>query len=86
MSQNEKIAAAVVVVLVLAGAAYYWHQQKVSMQDDIFTNASSTLPSGTNTSDQSLNQDAAALDMQLEGLSEDETTVDAAVTESTQVQ
>lgn len=85
MSQNAKIATAVVVVLVLAAAGYYWyHSMKPADAGDVFTNASTTLPSGTSTTDNSLEQDTAAIDAQLKGLSSDQATVNSSVNESAQ--
>ena len=86
MSQNTKVAVAVVVVIVLAGAAYYWYQNPMSQQDSgDFSNASTTLPSGDSTTDESLQQDTAAIDAQLNGLTSDQATVDSSVDESGRV-
>jgi uncharacterized protein HemX len=80
MSQNTKVAVAVVVVLVLAGGAYYWYQHSMnSAPAATFVNTPATLPSGTNTSDQSLQQDTAAIDAQMKGLSTDQATVNSSV-------
>lgn len=85
MSRNAKIAIAVVAVLVLAAAGYYWyHGMQPKDAGDVFTNASTTLPSGTSTTDDSLQQDTAAIDAQLKGLSSDQATVDSSVNESAQ--
>lgn len=88
MSQNAKIAVGVAVVLVLAVFGYYWYQHEAKPEgaDDVFTNASTTLPSGTSTSDRSLNQDLAAIDAQLTGLSSDQAAVNSSVEESGQTQ
>jgi Flp pilus assembly protein TadG len=83
MSKNAKIALVVIVLLVLAGGAYYWHMHTTQPQAaQVFNTASSTLPSGTSTTDQGLQQDAAAIDANLKGLSTDQATVNSAVSES----
>lgn len=87
MSQNAKIAVGVVVVLVLAGGYYLYQHNKMSETTEaMFTNASTTLPSGTDTSDKGLQEDAAAIDAQLKGLSSDQTTVNSSVNSSAQTQ
>ncbi len=79
MSQNTKVGVAVVVVLVLAGGAYYWYQHMNPTSTATFVNTPATLPSGSDTSDQGLQQDTAAIDAQMKGLSTDQATVNSSV-------
>lgn len=80
MSKNEKITIAVFIVLVLAGLGYYWYQHDMTPKTAAtFVNTPATLPSGSNTSDQSLQQDTAAIDSQMSGLSSDQATVNSSV-------
>lgn len=87
MSQNAKVGVVVAVVLVLAAAGFYWYQQKHAVNDEgVFTNATTTLPSGMSTTDKGLEQDAAAIDVQLKGLSSDQANVNSSVEESAKTQ
>lgn len=87
MSQNEKGVIAVIIVLVLAGLGYYWYQQNaMHAASATFVNTPATLPSGTSTSDQSLQQDTSAIDAQMKGLTSDQATVNSSVNGSSQVQ
>jgi uncharacterized protein HemX len=80
MSQNEKVSIAVVIVLVLAGLGYYWYQHTTATSsEETFVNTPATLPSGSDTSDQGLQQDTAAIDAQMTGLSSDQETLNSQV-------
>ena len=80
MTQNAKIATVIAVVLVLGGLGYYWYVNMMPKPVDTFVNTPATLPSGTDTSDQSLQTDTAAIDAEMKGLSSDQTSVDSSVT------
>jgi flagellar basal body-associated protein FliL len=86
MSKNAQIAIVVIIVLLLAGAGYYWYMHTATQAQPVsaFVQSPATLPSGSSTSDASLQQDAAAIDAQLKGLSTDQASVKSSVSESTQ--
>lgn len=90
MTQSHKVAIGVIGILVLAAAAYYgyqWYQTSNGMQGPaVFKEEPATLPSGTSTSDSSLQEDTAAIDAQLKGLDSDTASADATIKESAQVQ
>lgn len=87
MSQNEKVAIGVIVVLVLAGLGYYWYQHdSMPKTAGTFVNTPATLPSGSDTSDQGLQQDTSAIDAQMQGLSSDQATVNSSVSGSARAQ
>ncbi|MDB5237162.1 MAG: hypothetical protein JWL88_264 [Parcubacteria group bacterium] len=88
MSKNAKIATAVAVVLVLGGLGYYWYSDEIKAPtaSATFVDTPATLPSGTDTSDQSLQTDTAAIDAQMKGLSADQATMSSTVNASGQAQ
>ncbi len=81
MSKNEQVSIAVIIVLVLAGLGYYWYQHTAATPEkETFVHTPATLPSGTDTSDAGIQQDTAAIDAQMAGLSSDQQTLDSQVT------
>jgi len=89
MSQSLKmlLAALAVVVVVVAGyMVYQWQIGKNAEPANVFSSEPATLPSGTSTTDDSLAQDAAAIDAELKGLESDNTSLDTSLKESAQVQ
>ncbi len=89
MSQTTKIAVAVLVLVALGAAGYFgytWYQSKNGGGQAVFKEEPAALPSGTSTTDDSLQKDAAAIDAQLKGLDSDSASADAALKESAQVQ
>jgi uncharacterized protein (UPF0333 family) len=92
MNTTGKVIIGVIVVLVIAGGAYYWYSHMQSESSAAMTASSTTammtgsaaaannpLPSGTSTSDSSLNQDTAAIDAQMNGLDSDNTQTSASM-------
>ncbi len=86
MSQTSKIVLGIAVVaVVLAGGFYFWYQQQ-GAQSEGTTSASAanvtTLPSGTATTNTSIDQDLSAIDAQIKAVGNDnasaKTSVDAA--------
>ena len=83
MTHTGKIVSALLVVAVLVGGAYYWFYLRTGASEQALMQqgpqATTTLPSGSNTSDTALQQDAASIDAQLKGLDSDSTNVDQTV-------
>ena len=78
MSQTSKIVLGIAVLLVLAlGAYYYWQQQEASKVPN--ANEVTTLPTGSNASDSSIEQDLSAIDAQLKAAGDDTTAAHASV-------
>ncbi len=89
MSTTLKIVIGVVVVIILAGGGYwYWssHQAQPAASVDASMNDDGTLPSGSDTSDASLDQDSAAIDAQMQGLDSDSASANADATVGPQPQ
>ena len=81
------LAALAVVVVVVAGyMVYQWQTGKNVESANVFSSEPATLPSGTSTTDDSLAQDAAAIDAELKGLDSDNASLDTSLTESAQGQ
>jgi len=80
MSQTSKIVLAVAVgAIVLAGAYYYWHQTQETVSTTGTNEEVTTLPSGTNTSDTSLDTDISAVDSQIQSVGTDNASVSQSV-------
>lgn len=89
MSQNTKLAMGLLVLVALGAAGYFgyaWYQGKNGGGQAVFKEEPAALPSGTSTTDDSLEKDTAAIDAQLKGLDADTASADAALKESAQVQ
>lgn len=92
MSNTTKVTVAVVALAVILGGAYYWYVSQPATPEATTvgtatpntnsvssTSGASTLPSGTQTSNQALGQDLSAIDTQLSGLNSDNTNVSQSV-------
>lgn len=80
MSSGMKWTVGIVVALAIAAGAYYCTVTKGSwMADDSAVAPTTTLPSGSDTSDDSLDQDSAALDAQLSAFSSDNASMDQGI-------
>lgn len=89
MSKSTKLMLSILVLLIVAGGLYYWFVYRAGMTPVTgaeFNESSTTLPSGSSTTDTSLQQDTAAIDAQLKGLSSDSTSVQSSMDESAQTQ
>lgn len=89
MTKNLKMLLTVLGVVAVAAAAYYgytWYQSKNGAGQAVFKEEPVALPSGSSTTDDSLQKDAAAIDAELKGLDADNASADAALKESAQVQ
>ena len=77
----------IIVALVVIGGAYYWYQggampwgsepTEYGTDSESATAPSDTLPTGSDASDNALDQDAAAISAQLDAFSSDNASVDA---------
>ncbi len=78
----------IIVALIAGGAYYYWSHQQATEHAALMdgTSDSGTLPSGTSATDNSLQQDTAAIDAQLKGLSSDSSSVNTSLDERSAVQ
>lgn len=80
MSQTSKIVIGIAVAaVVLAGAYYYWQTTQSGTRDTQATEEVTTLPTGTNSSDTSLDTDINAIDSQIQAVGTDNANVDASV-------
>ncbi len=80
MSQTSKIVLGIAVAaVVLAGAYYYWQQTESKTAQTQGTEEITTLPSGTNSSDTSLDTDINAIDSQIQAVGTDNANVSASV-------
>ncbi len=77
---------AAVVVIAVGYMGYQWNSGKNTESANVFSTEPAMLPSGTSTTDDSLAQDAAAIDAELKGLESDNTSLDTSLKESAQVQ
>ena len=78
MSQKATIGVGIAVVAaLLIGGGYYWysmHQQPQPANPEV-----TTLPSGSDTSDTAIDQDLAAIDSQIQAVSDDNANASASV-------
>ncbi len=89
MSSTVKIGIGVVALVVVASALYFgiqWYEGKYGEGSAVFSTEPVVLPSGDSTTDDSLAEDAAAIDAELKALGDDSASVDASIEESAQVQ
>jgi hypothetical protein len=89
MSSTVKIVIGVVALVVVAAALYFgiqWYEGKYGEGSAVFSTEPVVLPSGDSTTDDSLAEDAAAIDAELKALGDDSASVDASIEESAQVQ
>jgi len=87
MSSTSRNVIGVVIVVLIALGAWYWYQNIQSSWSGVGTTAgsgtdSAALPSGSDTSDQGLNQDMAAIDMNIQTADSDSDAADASVNEA----
>jgi uncharacterized protein HemX len=81
MSQTSKLVLGIAVLLVIAlGAYFYWHQQQ-ARESSTASNPSevTTLPTGSSTSDTSIEQDLSAIDAQIKSAHDDTASASASV-------
>lgn len=89
MSQSLKMVLAAGAVVVVIAFGYLWYQASAGNTvgtNNVFSSEPAQLPSGTSTTDNSLAQDAAAIDAELKGLDTDNASVSTSLKESAQVQ
>ncbi len=89
MSPHQKtLYAILIIVLVIAGGyfGWQWYDGKYGAGSAVFSEVPATLPSGTSTTDDSLAQDAAAIDAELKALDGDSASADASIKEAQTVQ
>jgi len=86
MSSSNKTVLAIVVVAAVALAGYYGYQWYQKGQGAAFSEEAAELPSGSSTTDSSLEEDAAAIDAELQGLAEDDASAAASLKTSAQAQ
>ena len=73
MSQTSKLVLGIAVAaIVLAGAYYYWHKTQTSQSQG---SEVTSLPSGTDSSDSSLQSDLSAIDAQIQEVGNDTASV-----------
>jgi uncharacterized protein HemX len=81
MSQTSKLVLGIAVLLVIAlGAYYYWHSQQASQVTASNPTEVTTLPSGSSTSDTSIEQDLSSIDSQIKASNDDNANVHTSVT------
>ncbi|MEK7100896.1 MAG: hypothetical protein AAB921_02240 [Patescibacteria group bacterium] len=89
MSSNVKTVIGVVSLIVVAAALYFgiqWYEGKYGEGSAVFSTEPVVLPSGESTTDDSLAEDAAAIDAELKALDADNASAEASIEESAQVQ
>ena len=92
MSQNAKILTGIaVVVVVLVGGALYMHSRNApgwagSESGAAMTDDSGTLPSGSDTSDQGIDQDMQSINANLNASAQDSSAVDQSVSDASSAQ
>ena len=86
MSSSNKAVLAIIVVAAVALAGYYGYQWYQGQQSPVFSDEAAELPSGTSTTDESLKEDAAAIDAELQGLAADDASAAASLEASAQAQ
>jgi len=85
MSQGAKIITGFVVVVIVLGGLYYWYSSQHASSSTTGTaqtvpdTETTTLPTGSSTSDTSLNQDLNSIDTQIQGVSSDNANVNDSV-------
>lgn len=79
MSKNSKIVLGVVALAIIALGAYYWHQNETAGNTAPNSEEVTTLPSGTNTSDSSIEQDLNSIDAQIQAARNDSADASASV-------
>jgi|TARA_R110000824_G_scaffold401771_1_gene615632 predicted negative regulator of RcsB-dependent stress response len=86
MSSSNKTVLAVIVVVAVALAGYYGYQWNQERQGAAFSDEAAELPSGSSTTDSSLEEDAAAIDAELQGLDADNSSAEASLEGSAEAQ
>lgn len=89
MTKSLKTLLGILILVAVAAGIYFavdWYVGNKMGGSAVFSNEPATLPSGTSTTDTSLEEDTAAIDAELTGLEADQVSADASLKESAQVQ
>lgn len=80
MTTSTKVSIAVLILALIAGGTYYFlHRAPATIPGDVYPDTAAELPSGTDTSDDGLAKDAAAIDANIKAVGSDTASVDAGI-------
>ena len=82
MNRTKVIWAVVIIVVLLVAGYFLFAKHALSPTNDMGLKPAPAAPSGTSTSDAALQQDAAAIDAQINGFSDDTATVDGSLNDT----